>query len=202
MQVLLIDDHPMLNYGLASCLKETGRFTVIAMAASLAEGRCCIEESQTMPSLVLLDIMLGEESGLDFLPFLKNYCLDKNIKPPPVLVCSVMEDPFRIRSALKLGAAGYVSKTSAKTVLLTAIDTVLRGEIYISSEHRDILNGSSGLYSQFTKRELEVLNLIKQDKNNQQIAKTLGLSIRTIENHISNIYFKTGCEIRQELMKL
>ena len=202
MEVLLIDDHPLVNCGLTACLEETGRFTVSGQAVSLEEGRHFIEGAETLPSLVILDILVGEENGLDFLPYLKNYCRKKNVKPPPVLVCSVMEDPFRLRTALKLGAAGYIAKASGKAELLGAIETVLRGEVYISPEHSDILNDSTVIYSQFTKRELELLDLIKKNNSNQQIAKTLGISIRTVENHISNIYFKTGAETRLELIKM
>jgi NarL family two-component system response regulator LiaR len=202
MEVLLIDDHPLLNVGLASCLEETGRFSVTAQINSLQEARHFIEESERLPSLVILDIMLGEENGLDFLLFLENACRVKKVPKPPVLVCSVHEDPFRIQKALKLGAAGYVPKTGSKTELLNAINTVLTGEVYLTSEHNVKLYESSAIYTQFTKRELEVLDFIKQNKTNQQIAKILHISIRTVENHISNIYFKTGTENRQDLIGL
>ena len=202
MQVMLVDDHPMLNYGLAACLEETGRFSVCAQVSSLAEAMRFIEESETLPSLVILDILLGEENGLDFLPFLENFCQEKQQPKPPVLICSVLEDPFRIRTALSLGAAAYVSKTGTRAELLKAIDTVLQGEIFVSGDHNIRLKEISGARGKFTKREMEVLNLIKQNKTNQQIAKTLLLSIRTVENHISNIYFKTGAENRLELIKL
>jgi NarL family two-component system response regulator LiaR len=202
MEVLLIDDHPMINCGLASCLEETGRFTIKGQVNTLQDARRFIEASAKPPSLVILDIMLGEENGLDFLPFLKNVCQIKKIPKPPVLVCSVHEDPFRIRAALKLGAAGYVAKTGNTADMLHAIDAVLAGKIYITSEHSVKLNESSGIYAQFTKRELETLNLVKQNKTNQQIAKSMNISIRTVENHISNIYFKTGTDTRADLMKL
>jgi NarL family two-component system response regulator LiaR len=146
--------------------------------------------------------VLGEENGLEFLPFLKNFCREKRIPIPPVLVCSVLEDPFRIQTALKLGASGYIPKTGSKAELLKAIDTVLRGDVYITSEHAVKLSKSLGAYEQFTKREVEILNLIKQNKSNREIAKALYINIRTVENHISNIYFKTGCGSRQELEKL
>jgi DNA-binding NarL/FixJ family response regulator len=202
MEVLLIDDHPLTNNGLASCLEETGCFSVSGQANSLSEARRFIEESKNLPSLIVLDIMLGEENGLAFLTFLRSFCREKRVPIPPVLVCSVLEDPFRIQTALKLGASGYISKTTSKAELLKAIDTVLRGEVYITSEHAVKLSKSLGAYGQFTKRELEVLNLIKQNKSNQEIAKGLYINIRTVENHISNIYFKTGCGSRQELEKL
>ena len=202
LRVLLIDDHPLINYGLASCLEESGRFLVAGQVNSLNEAKRFVEESGTILSLVILDIMLGEENGLDFLPFLENFCRTEKLPKPPVLVCSVLEDPFRIQTALKMGAAGYVPKTGGKDELLSAIEIVLRGEVYIRGEHNVRLNESSGLYAQFTKREFDVLNLLKQNKTNQQIAKALEISIRTVENHISNIYFKTGAANRQELLEL
>jgi len=202
MEVLLIDDHPLTNNGLASCLEETGRFSVSGQANTLSEARRFIEESKNLPSLIVLDILLGEENGLDFLPFLKSFCREKRVPIPPVLVCSVLEDPFRMQAALKSGASGYIPKTASKAELLKDIDTVLRGDVYITGEYAIKLSKSLGVYEQFTKRELEVLNYIKQNKSNQEIAATMGISIRTVENHISNIYFKTGCGSRLELEKL
>jgi NarL family two-component system response regulator LiaR len=101
-----------------------------------------------------------------------------------------------------MGAAGYVSKAGAKEQLLEAIDTVLRGEVYVSDENNEILEEASVTHARFTRREQELLHLIKQNKTNQHIAKALGLSLRTVENYISNIYFKTGAATRQELMLL
>ena len=207
MKVLLIDDHPLINSGLASYLEETGRFSVSGQVNTLAEAVNFIKEAAAsktgnFPSLVILDILLGEENGLDFIPFLNDFCRVKKLSKPPVLICSVLEDPFRIQTALKLGASGYIPKTGNKADLLCAIDTVLRGETYITDEHNIKINESYGVYTQLTKRELQVLNFIKQNKTNQQIAKVMGINIRTVENHISNIYFKTGKDNRLELMKL
>jgi len=201
-KVMLIDDHPMLNYGLASCLEETGRYNICGQAVSLTDARQFIENTKKLPALIILDIMLGKENGLDFLPFLETYCGEKGKSKPPVLICSVLEDPFRIRTALKLGASGYISKTSSKTELIKAIDTVLGGNVYLSNEHNEILEESSSVHSRFTMRELDVLNLIKQNKTNQQIAKLLHINLRTVENHVSNIYFKTGANNRVELLRM
>ncbi|MCL2442639.1 MAG: response regulator transcription factor [Treponema sp.] len=206
LPVLLIDDHPLINRGLTSFLEETGRFAVMGQINSLAEAKCFFEEKMAekseLPYLIILDIMLGEENGLDFFPFLDNFCKKKKISRPPVLICSVLDDPFRIQTALKLGASGYILKTGNMNDLLCAIDTVLNGKKYIAGIHNIKLNEASDKYSYFTKRELEVLDLIKQNKTNQQIAKAMCLSIRTVENHVSNIYIKTGKENRLELIKL
>ena len=203
VKVLFIDDHPLINRGLASYLEETGRFSVCGQVNSLTEAKQFIQDAVSdFPSLIILDILLGEENGLDFLPFLENFCRAKNIPKPPVLICSVLEDPFRIQTALKMGASGYVSKTGNISDLLNAIDTILRGKRFVTDEYSIKLDESLGSYTQFTKREFEILHQVKQSKTNQQIAKTLSISLRTVENHISNIYFKTGKNNRLELMQL
>jgi NarL family two-component system response regulator LiaR len=207
MTALLIDDHPVTTAGLAAYLVETGRFTDTACVKTLAEAKQYIETasenfSHEDLSLVILDIQLGAENGLDFLPFLETHCREKKLAKPPVLVCSVLEEPFRIQNALKLGAAGFVPKAGNKDDLLEAIETVLKGELYLPAGHAEKVGAFSGTYAQLTKREIDVLNLVKFNKTNQEIAETLGVNLRTVENHISNIYFKTNCADRQDLMRL
>ena len=203
MNILLIDDHPMVSSGLTSILEETGRFKIAGQANSLSQAKSFIENNKSaLPSLIILDILLGDENGLDFLSFLDDFCAQSNVHKPLVLVCSVMEEPFRIQSALKMGASGYIPKTGGKKELLEAIDAVQRGEIYIPSKQSDKINKSYGLYAKFTKRETEVFSLIKEKKSNKEIAEELGLNFRTVENHVSNIYFKTGTANREELIKL
>jgi DNA-binding NarL/FixJ family response regulator len=85
MNVLLIDDHPLVNYGLTSCLEETGRFRVCGQAATLADACHFIEapfSTDTFPSLIIVDIMLGADNGLDFIPFLDNFYRNKNTAKP------------------------------------------------------------------------------------------------------------------------
>ena len=206
-KTLLIDDHLLINSAITSLLEGTGRFRIMRQVHSLEEARSFVEKAakqaiQEMPELVVLDIQLGKESGLDFLPFLKDFCQAKQVPMPPVLVCSVFDDPFRIQTALKLGALGYVSKNGNEDELLNAVDTVLRGEVYVPGEHIARLNGISGKYMQLTRRELELINLVKQNKTNDQIADVMCLSKRSVETYISRIYLKTGTENRLELLNL
>ncbi|MCL2264595.1 MAG: response regulator transcription factor [Treponema sp.] len=207
MEVLLIDDHPMMNAGIVSILEQTGLFTVCAQALSLKEAMSIIEESAAMPSIIILDILLGEDNGLDFLPMLEKYCHNKKIegkpvKKPPVLVCSALGDSFKIQTAFKLGAAGFLSKTGGKAELLKALDTILSGKVYISDEVNIKLKQSSSVYAKFSKRELAVIDLLKANKSNKQISNTLNINIRTVENYISKIYFKTGFSTREDLQNL
>jgi DNA-binding NarL/FixJ family response regulator len=199
MEVLLIDDHPLLNAGIISILESTGLFTVCGQAESLAQAMNFIEESEILPSLIILDLLLGEDNGLDFLPILEKYCANKKIPRPPVLVCSALGDSFKIQTALKLGASGFLSKTGGKAELLKAIDTILGGKVYISGELNIKINEYSRMYAKFTKREIDVINLLKANKTNKQIASALSINLRTVENYISKIYFKTGFSSREEL---
>jgi len=154
--------------------------------------------------LIILDLLLGEDNGLDFLPMLENFCQNKkkSVLKPPVLVCSALGDSFKIQTALKLGASGFLSKTGGKDELLKAIDTILSGKVYISSEVNIKLKESSGIYAKFSKREIDVINLLKAGKTNKQIADALSINLRTVENYISKIYFKTGFSSREEVQKL
>ena len=195
----------MTNRGIATFLEESGRFTGSAQVNSLAEAKKHIEETaglEAFPSFIILDIKLGEDNGLDFLPFLEKFCRKNKLPKPPVLVCSFLEEPFRIETAIKLGAQGYISKADNETILLDAIITILRGEIYLSDKHSDKMVKSIGVYGKLTKREQRIFELIKENKTNRQIASELCLSIHTIENHVSNIYFKTRTVNRAELQKL
>jgi len=207
MNILLIDDHPMLNAGIVSILEQTGIFKVCAQAQSLKEAIDAVEKSETLPSLIILDMLLGEDNGLDFIPMLEKYCHNKKIegkqnKKPPVLVCSALADSFKIQTAFNLGAAGFLSKTGGKEELLKAIDTILSGNVYISSEVDIKLKESSSVYAKFSRREMDVIDLLKANKSNKQISNILRINLRTVENYISKIYFKTGFSSREEIQKL
>jgi NarL family two-component system response regulator LiaR len=200
MKALLVDDHTMTNLGIASCLAETCRFDTVEKAVCLSEAQRLISESQALPDLIVLDISLGRENGLDLFPFLKKHCKKQKAKMPKVLICSMYEDLFHVQSALSLGAKGYISKAGTKSEMLHAVQSVMWGETYVSEGllPQKLQDG----YSRFTKRERELLHLIKQHKTNQEIAGELGISLRTVENHISNIYCKTGMSTREELLKI
>jgi NarL family two-component system response regulator LiaR len=201
-RVLIVDDHPMMRRGFGDCLIDTGRFLIAGEAESLEEGRAMLEHLKEPPDMIVLDSGLGDENGLDCIGMVKELCAARKIRVPPVLIYSVFEDPFRVQAAIQLGARGYVSKSAGERELLRAIDRALAGEPYIDEKFEVTAQKNEGLYDLFTRREREILMLVKQHYDNRRIAALCGITPRTVENHLSHIYYKTGLKNREQLRSL
>ena len=198
--IVLIDDHPLAINGIGAWLAGTGRFSISGAARTLAEAAALVQELEILPEIVILDISLGTEDGLDFIPVLKEICAKKNVRMPGILVCSMYEDPFLVQRAIDSGAGAYVPKTAEPGEILAAIDALLDGGSYINPRY--LVSGLKNLWFALTRRENEVVALIKQNMNNKQIAKRLSINVRTVENYISRIYLKTGAASREDLFSL
>jgi NarL family two-component system response regulator LiaR len=201
-RVVIIEDHPLMRRGFADCLIDTGRFLIAGEAESLEAGRVIMERLKDPPDLVVLDIGLGNEDGLDFIGIMKNLCAARNLALPPMLIYSVFEDPLRIQAAVRMGARGYVSKSSGEAKILRAVDRILAGGQYIDERFETPVQKSGDLYDMFTRREREIVMMIKQHYNNDKIAARCGITPRTVENHLSHIYCKTGLKNRDQLRSL
>ncbi len=189
ISIVLIDDHPLATNGIGAWLNGTGRFTVCGTAKNLAEASALMEKPGKLPEIIILDISLGAEDGLDFIPKLKEICAKRNVSVPGILVCSMYEDPFLIQRAIDQGARAYVSKSAESGEILTAIDALLKGGSYINPRYN--IEKPKHSWSLLTRRENEIVACIKQNMNNKQIAKRLNIAVRTVENHVSHIYYKT-----------
>lgn len=199
ISVVIIDDHPLAVNGIGAWLRGTGRFTIAGAAGTLAEARALFERLPVMPEIVILDISLGSEDGLTLIPALRELCEKRGMKEPGVIVCSMYEDPFLVQRAIASGAAAYTAKSADMGEILTAIDAVLEGKSYVNPKYRvEAQNRPRPL----SPREIEIVSLVKQSLSSAQIAKRLGISVRTVENHLSHIYDKTGAASRAELFDL
>jgi len=204
--IMLIDDHPLAINGIGAWLSGTGRFTICAAAGNITEAVSLIEGMNELPKIIILDISLGEEDGLEFIPKLEDICKNKNANGssetllPNILVCSMYEDPFLIQQAFDMGAKAFISKSAKSSEIITAIDALLEGGTYINTNYK--LDNLNQAWSLLSRRENEIVALVKRNLNNRQIAKRLCLSIRTVENHITRIYFKTDTKSREELINL
>ena len=136
ISIMLIDDHPLAINGIGAWLKNTGRFEIAGTAGTLAEADALMKRLDPLPEIVILDLSLGAEDGLEFIPALKEICAKRKTALPGILVCSMYEDPFLIQRAIDLGARAYVPKSAELSEIITAIDALLAGDTYINPKYK------------------------------------------------------------------
>jgi two-component system invasion response regulator UvrY len=198
-RVLLIDDHAVVRAGCRLLLQRRAEIAILE-ASSGAEGVRLAAEHQ--PQLVVLDLSLGDGSGFDIMQRLR-------AESPAVhiLVFSMHEDPVTAARAMESGAAGYASKNDGPDTFLDAVDTVLRGDVYLSRAMaqklalRQIRAGDNPLRS-LTRRELDILRLFGAGESLAEIADELQLSYRTVANGVSQIKRKLNVATNARLLRL
>ena len=195
MKILVVDDHALIREALHGVLKKLTRDAVILEASS---GAQTMEALATNPdiSLVLLDLTLPDRDGFSMLAELREH------NPAlSVVVLSAVQDRASVLKALDLGAMGYIPKSARNEVMLSALQLVFAGGIYIppeilarehlshiasrpAGEGRAMVSPADlGL----TDRQLDVLALMMQGKNNKSICRMLNLAEPTVKNHVTAI---------------
>jgi len=195
MKILVVDDHALIREALHGVLKKLTRDAVILEASS---GAQTMEALATNPdiSLVLLDLSLPDRDGFSMLAELREH------NPAlSVVVLSAVQDRASVLKALDLGAMGYIPKSARNEVMLSALQLVFAGGIYIppeilarehlshiasrpAGEGRAMVSPADlGL----TDRQLDVLALMMQGKNNKSICRMLNLAEPTVKNHVTAI---------------
>jgi len=179
----------------------------VGTAVSLSQANNMMKKLDFLPDIVILDVSMGNENkagvhedGLTFIPVLRSICKKRNLPMPDVLVCSMYDDPFFVQRAMDLGAKAFVSKSAVGGEMMSAIDAVLAGGTYTSVKKET--QEQSKIFLALTKRENEIVSLVKQSLSNEQIAKMFGVNCRTVEKHLESIYEKTGVDSRKELFDL
>jgi len=199
---MLVDDHGVIRAGLRSLLNAEADFEVVSEAADGSQVLQMAE--QTRPDVILLDISMPNMGGIEALQRLRD-----RLPKTKFLMLTVHEDEELLRKAIRAGASGYVIKRAAETDLTSAIRAVYQGEIYIHpAMTRALLNDlvptppSRPLNENtLTNREMEVLRLIVRGHTNNQIAKILNISTRTVEGHRANIMDKLDLHSRVDLVE-
>ncbi len=199
-RLLIVDDHPIVVEGLAQLLRHEPDLDVHWIASSVSEAvDICREEA---PDLSIVDISLGEESGIELIRTMRTMHADM-----PILVMSMHEESLYADRALRAGARGYINKQMAPRNVVAAIRQVRDGEIYLSAASRNPQSGNSddpatlSVLSRLSDRELEVLQLIGKGLRKAEIAKRLGRSINTIETHRAGIKKKLRLRSATELAR-
>ena len=163
--VIIIDDHPLFSRGLSQLIETQASYKVTGIAKNQAEALAMIKEK--MPDLAIVDLNLGKEDGLELIKEILSIT-DKT----KVLVLSMHDERFYAERALKAGAKGYIMKQEAESNVTTAINTVMRGEIYLSSNEKARLEELTkdnkkpkdgepfDLISYLSERQLQIFTLI------------------------------------------
>lgn len=201
-RILLVDDHAIFRQGLRRLFEEHEEFLIVGEASNGAEAVAAVKELS--PDVLLLDLQLGDMTGLDVLRR-----LGTGLKAKAILLGADIERADELTAVL-LGASGIVRKYAASETLFRSIKAVLDGEMWVK---RDVIGdligmirtrgdgSTSSALSHFglTPRELEIVKAVVQGMGNREISEALGISPFTVKHHMTRIFDKLLVANRVEL---
>jgi DNA-binding NarL/FixJ family response regulator len=188
ISVLIADDHPVFRQGLHALLDGVPDIELIGEAA---DGDAAVSAAlELKPDVVLMDVRMPGLNGIDATRRIVG--ADSRIG---ILVLTMFEDDDSVFAAMRAGARGYLLKGSEQEEVMRAIRSIASGEaIFGPAIARRLIgyfsSASTEAFPELTAREREVLELIAQGRNNQAIADELVLSLKTVRNHVSNVFNK------------
>ena len=190
ISIVIVDDHRLIRQMWASMFADITGIIVAGEAGTLAGAVEMIKEK--IPDIVLLDINLGKESGMDAVPLIRKFSPGTRI-----IAASMHNQSAYVKKMLQLGAKGYVTKNSPFEEMLTAIEEVMKGNLYVCEEIKNIsaeevmnLDTDAPNIKKLSFREIEVIRLMKDGLASKAIALQLNIAIRTVEVHRHNILKK------------
>ena len=198
IKVMLVDDHALIREGIKQLLEFDGSIEVIEQAS---DGIECLEKLKTVrPDILLLDINMPKMNGIEVLEALK-----AKKDPVKVLILTVHSEVEYLVKAVDIGANGYILKDSGSVELKQAIMDIINNDSYIQPSLIPALNSrlinrdmDKEKLKSLTKREVEILDQVASGMFNKEIANNLGISERTVKNHISNIFKKIDVSDRTQ----
>jgi two-component system response regulator NreC len=195
IRIVLADGHPVVRAGLKALLDAEPGFEVVAEAATTADAAQHVRGHH--PHVLILDLNMPGESGLDLIPRLR-----AEAPETAIVVLTMQRDPAFARQALSAGALGYVIKDAAAGELVTAVRLALKGQSYLNPQLGVLIatRSGGGRPGDLSPREVEILKLIAIGHTNPEIAAQLSLSVRTIEAHRSHLHQKLALDTRAELV--
>lgn len=204
--IVIVDDHALFREGLKAIICRNPSYEVVGEAA---RGDEALETARALkPHLVLVDISLPDQSGIDLTQQLR-----KSLPRTRVMIVSMHSKVDYIVNAFRAGATGFVTKESAPERLLQAIDLVLKGEYFMDSAvAQTVVQKLAGIasdqrqlrdpgYEALTAREQEILALLAEGQALKAIGDRLCISPKTVENHRTSIMRKLGLHTHFELIR-
>lgn len=193
IRVLVVDDHPVVRQGLRTFLDLQDDITVVGEAA---DGAGCLEAAEELdPDVVLLDLKMPGSDGVEALRGLR-----ERGRRARVLVVTSFPEPAAVLPAVRAGAAGYVYKDVDPPALAAAIRAVHAGHVLLHPDVARLLAAGQDrpAGTQLTARERDVLTEIARGRSNREIARSLGLSEKTVKTHVSAVLAKLGVQDRTQ----
>ncbi len=183
IRVAVVDDHPVFREGTAALLDREADLHVVALGGSLDDAVALLESSEP-PDVLLLDIRLGDESGLRV--------LDRSASRSAIVIFTAYDYPQYVRAALDAGAAGFVAKSAPSAELLAAVRRAATGDLAFTRRPATTTPALSA-------REIEVINLVATGCSNDEIGRSLGITSKTVEAHIGRLFIRADVHSRTEL---
>lgn len=192
LRVLIVEDHPLFRKGLRALLRSMDDVEIVGEATSGREAQELA--ARQGPDVVLMDLQMPDGDGLS-----ATRAIVAERPQTHILVVTLFDDDESVFAALQAGARGYVLKDAGEEEMMQAIRAVGRGEAIfspaIASRLIDYFAGAkealpAEAFPELTEREREVLDLIARGETNADIAERLSISVKTVQNHVSNIYAK------------
>lgn len=202
IKTLIVDDHSIVREGIHALLSMSDDIEVIGEATN---GREAIDEAERLcPDVIVMDIAMPQMDGLEATR--RIFKQNPNIK---VVVLTQYDNQEYILSSIKAGAAGCIPKHALATDLITAINTVFKGDSFlypsmatmIVENVRQAESEKDDSYESLTNREREILKLIAEDYTNEEIGEILVISAKTVRNHRSSIMEKLNVSGHSGLVK-
>ena len=204
MNVLLVDDHPLILVALQTLVRGLGEHVDVVSVASAGQARAALAESSDF-DIALVDLQLGDGDGFDLLAELR-----RSYPALPVVIVAASDHRDDVMRAIELGAMGFVPKSAANGMLLDALRMVLAGGIYVppwvmrspaqprpvaSTGQRVAWDGEIDSERAaaalemlaLTPRQKQVLSLLLRGQSNKLIARALNLSVETVKDHVAAV---------------
>jgi len=210
IKVFIADDHEIFRDGVRQLISNEPDMEVVGTASSGEEALELLKDNPT--DVVIMDIRMPGMNGLE-----TSRAILKNDSNTHILFFSLYDRDDYVVTALEMGASGYILKDTSNKIFLKGIRAVSKGQFYFTGDVTDVLIkkyrelkdikntpeiSSSSLQASLSKREHQILNMIREGKTNKEIAEMYNLSVRTIETHRMNILRKFNVSNFDDLIKI
>jgi two-component system, NarL family, response regulator LiaR len=197
IRVMIVDDHEMVRMGLAAYLESQPDMEIVAEAASGREAvRLALE---TRPDVILMDLVMEPMDGIEATKEIVRVLDD-----PKIIVLTSFIDDDKVYPVIEAGALSYLLKTSKAKDIAAAIRAAMKGEPVLEAQVTGKMLSRMRRphhpkpHEKLTAREMEILRLIAEGKNNQEIAEVLYITVKTVKTHITNILSKLQVDDRTQ----